>query len=121
MARGDPQFGRDYWLAKADTLCPLGPCIVTVDEIADPSALRVRSWQNGTPAQDFCIADASHTIGEQVELATTVMTLHTGDILACGTSPEGPRPLADGDRIDVEIDPIGRLSLNVAALARSRA
>jgi 2-keto-4-pentenoate hydratase/2-oxohepta-3-ene-1,7-dioic acid hydratase in catechol pathway len=121
MARGDPQFGRDYWLAKADTLGPLGPAIVTTDEIPDPSGLRVRSWQNGLPAQDFCIADASHAIGEQVELATTVMTLYSGDVLACGTSPEGPRPLADGDTIDVEIDAIGRLSLKVAALARSGA
>jgi 2-keto-4-pentenoate hydratase/2-oxohepta-3-ene-1,7-dioic acid hydratase in catechol pathway len=121
MARGDPQFGRDYWLAKADTLGPLGPCIVTTDEVADPRVLCIRSWQNGMPAQDFPIADASHAIGEQVELATTVMTLHSGDVLACGTSPEGPRPLADGDRVDVEIDAIGRLSLNVAAVARSRA
>src|SRR5262249_15077796 len=40
MARGDAQFGRDYWLAKADTLGPLGPCIVTADEIANPNALR---------------------------------------------------------------------------------
>jgi 2-keto-4-pentenoate hydratase/2-oxohepta-3-ene-1,7-dioic acid hydratase in catechol pathway len=120
MARGDPQFGRDYWLAKADTLGPLGPAIVTTDEVADPNRLRVRSWQNGAPAQDFLIADASHAIGEQVELATTVMTLYSGDVLACGTSPEGPRPLADGDRIEVEIEPIGRLSLEVAALAGSR-
>jgi 2-keto-4-pentenoate hydratase/2-oxohepta-3-ene-1,7-dioic acid hydratase in catechol pathway len=121
MARGDPQFGRDYWLAKSDTLGPLGPAIVTVDEIADPSTLRVRSWQNGAPAQDFSIADASHTIGEQVELATTVMTLYSGDIVLCGTSPEGQRPLADGDRVEVEIDAVGRLSLTVAAAARSRA
>ena len=38
MARGDQQFGRDYWLAKADTLGPLGPCIVTRDELPDPGA-----------------------------------------------------------------------------------
>jgi len=121
MARGDPQFGRDYWLAKSDTLGPLGPAIVTADEIADPSMLRVRSWQNGALAQEFAMADASHTIGEQVELATTVMTFFSGDLLVCGTSPEGQRPLADGDQLDVEIEPIGRLRLGAAALARSRA
>jgi len=121
MARGDQQFGRDYWLAKSDTLGPLGPCIVTVDEILDPSVLRVSSWQNGSPAQDFSIADASHTVPEQVEFATTVMTLHTGDVLACGSALEGQRPLADGDRVEVEIDGIGRLAVNVAAAVRSAA
>jgi 2-keto-4-pentenoate hydratase/2-oxohepta-3-ene-1,7-dioic acid hydratase in catechol pathway len=115
MAHGDQQFGRDYWLAKADTLGPLGPCMVTVDEVPDPSQLRVRSWQNRTPAQDFLLADASHSIAEQVEFVTTVMTLHSGDVLVCGTSAQGQRPLEDGDRVEVEIDGIGRLHVGVAA------
>jgi 2-keto-4-pentenoate hydratase/2-oxohepta-3-ene-1,7-dioic acid hydratase in catechol pathway len=76
FARGDQQFGRDYWLAKADTLGPLGPCIVTVDEIPDPSQFRVRSWQNGAPAQDFSIHDASHSIAEQVDGRVTLRGHH---------------------------------------------
>jgi 2-keto-4-pentenoate hydratase/2-oxohepta-3-ene-1,7-dioic acid hydratase in catechol pathway len=114
-------FGRDYWLAKSDTLGPLGPCIVTVDEVPDPTPLRVRSWQNSSPAQDFLIADASHPIAEQVALVTTVMTLHTGDVLACGTAQAGAQPLADGDTVDVEIDRIGRLSVRVTATIRTAA
>jgi 2-keto-4-pentenoate hydratase/2-oxohepta-3-ene-1,7-dioic acid hydratase in catechol pathway len=121
MARGDQQFGRDYWLAKADTLGPLGPCIVTADDVPDPAQLRVRSWQNGESAQDFRIVHASHSIPEQVEFATTVMTLHTGDVLACGTSAVGQRPVGDGDTIDVEIEPIGSLAVRVAAPVRSAA
>ena len=121
MARGDQQFGRDFWLAKADTLGPLGPCVVTLDEIPDPAQLRVRSWQNGALAQDFLLSDASHSVAEQVAFATTVMTLHSGDILACGTSPIGPRPLADDDRVEVEIDRIGRLAVRVAAPVALRA
>jgi 2-keto-4-pentenoate hydratase/2-oxohepta-3-ene-1,7-dioic acid hydratase in catechol pathway len=119
MARGDTQFGRDFWLAKSDTLGPLGPCIVTIDEIGDPSLLHVRSWQNGEAAQEYAVADASHSIAEQVELVTTVMTLHSGDVLACGSAAEGQRPLADGDRVEVEIDGIGRLAVHVAAKVRS--
>ncbi len=117
MARGDTTFGRDFWLAKADTLGPLGPCIVTADEFADPNALRIRSWQNGQPRQDFInsSAEAAYTVGQQVEFATTVMTLYTGDVIACGTSPNGLQPLVDGDRVDVEIEGIGRLSVVVAA------
>ena len=119
MARGDQQFGRDFWLAKADTLGPLGPCILTADEVPDPSLLRARSWQNGASAQDFGIADASHSIPEQLQFVTTVMTLHRGDVVACGTSPGGPRPLADGDHVEVEIEPIGRLAVKIAAPVRS--
>jgi 2-keto-4-pentenoate hydratase/2-oxohepta-3-ene-1,7-dioic acid hydratase in catechol pathway len=115
MARGDTTFGRDFWLAKADTLGPLGPCIVTADEVPDPNLLRIRSWQNGQPRQDFINSStgAAFPIGQQVEFATTIMTLHTGDVIACGTNPEGLQPLHHGDRIDVEIEHVGRLSVGV--------
>jgi 2-keto-4-pentenoate hydratase/2-oxohepta-3-ene-1,7-dioic acid hydratase in catechol pathway len=113
MAVGDKTFGRDFWLAKADTLGPLGACIVTADEVADPNALRVQSWQNGEPRQAYSTADAEYRVPELVEFATTVMTLFTGDVIACGTSPAGLQPLADGDRVDVEIERVGRLSLQV--------
>jgi 2-keto-4-pentenoate hydratase/2-oxohepta-3-ene-1,7-dioic acid hydratase in catechol pathway len=117
MARGDTMFGRDFWLAKADTLGPLGPCIVTVDEIADPQSLRVRSFFNGEPAQDYRLSELDYSIGEQLELATTIMTLHTGDVLTCGTSPEGLRTARSGDSLRVEIDGIGQLDVRVAAVA----
>lgn len=115
MAQGDTQFGRDFWLAKSDTLGPLGPCVVTLDEIADPTALRVRSFVNGQPAQDFSLADAAYGIGQQLEYATTIMTLHTGDVLACGTSGDGLQPLHDGDAVRVEINGIGALDVHVHA------
>jgi 2-keto-4-pentenoate hydratase/2-oxohepta-3-ene-1,7-dioic acid hydratase in catechol pathway len=117
MGRGDTTFGRDYWLAKADTLGPLGPCIVTADEVVDPNVLRVRSWQNGQPRQDFAVGEALHGVPQLVEFATSIMTLYTGDVLACGTSPVGLEPLDDGDSLEVAIDGIGRLPLKVAALA----
>jgi 2-keto-4-pentenoate hydratase/2-oxohepta-3-ene-1,7-dioic acid hydratase in catechol pathway len=119
MARGDPMLGRDFWLAKADSLGPLGACIVTADDVAEPNALRVRSWQNGQLCQDYSTADAEYRVPELVEFATTVMTLFTGDVLACGTSSVGPEPLADGDRVEVEIEGIGRLALDVRAMAGS--
>jgi 2-keto-4-pentenoate hydratase/2-oxohepta-3-ene-1,7-dioic acid hydratase in catechol pathway len=121
MARGDTQFGRDFWLAKSDTLGPLGPCIVTADEVADPGSLRVRSFINGEPAQDFAIADADYSIGEQLELATTIMTLNTGDVLACGTSREGLRPLSSGDAVRVDISAVGELEVQVNSVAGVRA
>jgi len=120
MASGDQQFGRDFWLAKSDTLGPLGPCIVTADEVPDVTRLRVTSEINGQPAQDYAIADADYPIGEQVELATTILTLKTGDVLACGTSREGLRSISDGDQVQVEISGVGRLQVRVAALSGVR-
>jgi 2-keto-4-pentenoate hydratase/2-oxohepta-3-ene-1,7-dioic acid hydratase in catechol pathway len=117
MARGDTQFGRDFWLAKADTLGPLGPCIVTLDEVADPRALRVTSSVNGALAQDYSLATADYDVGELVEFATTVMTLYTGDVIACGTSRAGLRPLRGGDAVSVDIDAIGRLDVHVTVAA----
>lgn len=117
MAQGDNQFGRDFWLAKSDTLGPLGPCIVTADEIADPASLRVQSFINGQPAQDYALADADYSIDQQLELATTIMTLHTGDVLACGSSRDGLRALQDGDAVRVEISGVGALRVNVHALS----
>lgn len=121
MASGDTQFGRDFWLAKSDTLGPLGPCIVTADEIHDPYGLRVASWINGQPAQEYAIADADYTLAEQVELATTIMTLKTGDVLACGTSRAGLRPISHGDDVQIDISGVGRLQVGVATLSGARA
>jgi 2-keto-4-pentenoate hydratase/2-oxohepta-3-ene-1,7-dioic acid hydratase in catechol pathway len=112
---GEVRFGRDYWLAKADTLSPLGPCIVTADEISDPNALRVRSWINGEPRQDYATADADYRVPEILDLATTIMTLYTGDVVAAGSSLEGTGPVQAGDTVAVEIEGIGRLSLTVTA------
>jgi 2-keto-4-pentenoate hydratase/2-oxohepta-3-ene-1,7-dioic acid hydratase in catechol pathway len=117
MASGDTQFGRDFWLAKSDTLGPLGPHLVTADEVAQARRLRVRSWVNAEVAQDYAMADADYSIGEQIELATTIMTLETGDVLACGTSRDGLRPVAGGDDVQVDIGGVGRLQVRIAALS----
>jgi len=114
MPEGDQQFGRDFWLAKSDTLGPLGPCIVTADEVADPSALRVRSYVDGAAAQEYTMESGQYSVPELVAFATTVMTLCSGDILACGTSRSGLRALRGGERVDVDIEPVGRLSVRVA-------
>jgi 2-keto-4-pentenoate hydratase/2-oxohepta-3-ene-1,7-dioic acid hydratase in catechol pathway len=116
MAQGDAMFGRDFWLAKSDTLGPLGPCITSIDEVDDPSRVRVSSFINGAPAQSYTIGEADYALGEQVELASAIMTLHTGDVIACGTSRHGLRTLADGDTVEVEISGVGRLAARVARM-----
>jgi 2-keto-4-pentenoate hydratase/2-oxohepta-3-ene-1,7-dioic acid hydratase in catechol pathway len=51
-------FGRDFCLAKADSLGPLGPCMVTADELTQPRSVRIRSWQNDQRATNYRLARA---------------------------------------------------------------
>jgi 2-keto-4-pentenoate hydratase/2-oxohepta-3-ene-1,7-dioic acid hydratase in catechol pathway len=116
-ARGDGRstWRAGSWLGKSfDTFCPLGPCIVTADEIANPNNLRVRLWNGDELRHDYRTDDMEHPVGEVVAFATTVMTLHTGDVIACGTNHEGLGALQDGDAVTIAIDGIGEMSLSVA-------
>jgi 2-keto-4-pentenoate hydratase/2-oxohepta-3-ene-1,7-dioic acid hydratase in catechol pathway len=102
------------WLGKSfDTFAPLGPCIATVDEIPEPNDLIVRFWNNGELRHHYSTDDMEHRIPELVEFATTVMTLHSGDIISCGTNHEGLGMLQDGEMVEIEIERIGRMQLTV--------
>lgn len=107
-------------LAKSfDSLGPLGPWMVTADAIADPHALRVRTWVNDELRQDGNTAEMRFNIFEQIEELSAVMTLEPGDVLATGT-PAGigaarqpPLFLAPGDVVRMHIDGIGEIENRV--------
>jgi 2-keto-4-pentenoate hydratase/2-oxohepta-3-ene-1,7-dioic acid hydratase in catechol pathway len=102
------------WMGKSfDTFAPIGPCIVTADEIADPNDLNVKFWNNGDLRHDYNTNDMEHRLPELVEFATLIMTMNSGDVLSCGTNHEGLGPLQDGDTAEIEIRDIGRLAVNV--------
>jgi 2-keto-4-pentenoate hydratase/2-oxohepta-3-ene-1,7-dioic acid hydratase in catechol pathway len=102
------------WLGKSfDTFAPLGPCIATRDEIADPNDVHVRFWVDGQLRHNYNTDDMEHLVPELVEFATSIMTLNSGDVIACGTNHEGLGPLQDGEVVDFEIQGIGRMRLNV--------
>jgi len=120
-ALAEGETGDGQWLrAKgSDTFLPMGPVFVTADEIADPQALRLRSWR--TPAdsaegilmQDGTTADMIWGVADLVALISRSITLEPGDIIATGT-PSGvgvfrdpPIFLEPGDRVRCEIDGIG--------------
>ncbi|HUN74725.1 MAG TPA: fumarylacetoacetate hydrolase family protein [Steroidobacteraceae bacterium] len=103
------------WLGKSfDTFAPLGPCIATADEIPEPNDLLVRFWDNGDLRHHYSTDDMEHRVPELIEFATTVMTLHSGDIISCGTNHEGLGMLQDGETVEIEIERIGRMRLTVA-------
>jgi 2-keto-4-pentenoate hydratase/2-oxohepta-3-ene-1,7-dioic acid hydratase in catechol pathway len=102
------------WLGKSfDTFAPIGPCIATADEIPDPNDLVVRFWNDGQLRHNYNTDDMEHRVPELVEFASTIMTLNTGDLIACGTNHEGLGAVQDGETVEIEIEHIGRMSLNV--------
>jgi 2-keto-4-pentenoate hydratase/2-oxohepta-3-ene-1,7-dioic acid hydratase in catechol pathway len=103
------------WLGKSfDTFAPIGPCIATADEIPEPNDLVVRFWNDGQLRHNYNTDDMEHRVPELVEFASTIMTLNTGDVIACGTNHEGLGALQDGETVEIEIERIGRMSLKVA-------
>ena len=102
------------WLGKSfDTFAPLGPCIATLDEIPNPNDVLVRFWVDGQLRHNYNTDDMEHLVPELVEFATGIMTLNSGDLIACGTNHEGLGPLQDGEVVDFEIHGIGRMRLYV--------
>jgi 2-keto-4-pentenoate hydratase/2-oxohepta-3-ene-1,7-dioic acid hydratase in catechol pathway len=102
------------WLGKSfDTFAPIGPCIATADEVKDPNDLIIRFWNDGQLRHNYNTDDMEHRVPELVEWATTVMTMNSGDLIACGTNHEGLGALQDGETVDMEIVGIGKMTLKV--------
>lgn len=91
---------------------PLGPYLVTADEVLEPHGLRNRLSVNGETRQDANTVDMIVGIAELIELISSVLPLSPGDVIATGT-PEGVGPLNVGDEVTIEIERVGRMSLGV--------
>ena len=103
------------WLGKSfDTFAPIGPCIVTADEIPEPNDVVVRFWNDGQLRHNYNTDDMEHRVPELIEFATTVMTMNSGDLISCGTNHEGLGSLQDGEKVVIEIPQIGRMELSVS-------
>jgi 2-keto-4-pentenoate hydratase/2-oxohepta-3-ene-1,7-dioic acid hydratase in catechol pathway len=101
-------------MKSRETFCPIGPYLVTKDEIPDPQKLAVKLWNNGTLFQDFNTDDMAHKIPRSIEWVSSVHPLEVGDILATGTNHRGLNPFQDGDKIELEVENLGRLTFNVS-------
>jgi 2-keto-4-pentenoate hydratase/2-oxohepta-3-ene-1,7-dioic acid hydratase in catechol pathway len=95
-----------------DTFCPVGPWVMTADELGDASALRGRLWVNDELRQDANTRDLVLDIPGMIEVASTIMTLEPGDIIAAGT-PAGVGPIRPGDKVRIEFERIGGMTLDV--------
>lgn len=95
-----------------DTFAPLGPWIVTADEVGDPGDLDVELTVNGATRQRATTRDLIVSVPEIVAMVSSVCTLEPGDVIATG-SPQGVGPLVEGDRVAIDITGIGSMALDV--------
>ena len=119
----DFQMRTSQWMIGKtfDTFAPMGPALVTADEVADPHNLRIRTTINGEVLQDSNTNDLIFKIPELIAFLSSVFTLEPGDVVATGT-PSGvgfarkpPRWLRVGDEVVVEVEGLGELRNPVVA------
>jgi 2-keto-4-pentenoate hydratase/2-oxohepta-3-ene-1,7-dioic acid hydratase in catechol pathway len=121
----DFQFADGQWQRgkSCDTFGPIGPAIVTADEIPDPHALRIRFRLNGETLQDSSTAQLIFRVPELIEFLSDSITLLPGDVIATGTPPgvgfarNPPIYMKDGDVAEVEVEGLGILTNTVKASA----
>ena len=108
-ARGLMPNGRlSFFLGKSwDTFAPMGPALVTADEIADPHNLQVRLWNNDEPRHDYPTSDMGRNIPELISEYSKITTLEPGDVIATGVNHQQIGAVQDGDVIRMEIREMG--------------
>ena len=120
-ARDLQNLHKQWFLGKSpDGFCPMGPAIVTADEIPDATKLKLVTKVNGEVRQDAKVSDLIFDIPTLIETITSTMTLIPGDIIATGT-PVGvgigfnpPKFMKSGDKVSVAISGLGELNNNVS-------
>jgi len=113
-ARGlEPPGNTFYQMKSRETFAPMGPVIVTKDEISDVDNLQIRLWVNEELKQNFNTSDMAHKIPRIMEWVSSIHTLEPGDVVATGTNHRGLSAFQDGDKIDLEVEGLGTLHFNV--------
>ena len=108
-ARGLLPAGNTFYQMKSrETFAPMGPYLVTADEVPDPQSLQIRLWVNGVLKQNFNTSDMAHKIPRCIEWVSSIHPLEPGDVLATGTNHRGLSAFQDGDQIELETDGLDR-------------
>ena len=114
----DVQFADGQWTRgkSFDSFCPLGPLVVTADELPDPQALDLETRVNGEPMQQSSTAEMVFGVAELIEFCSASFTLEPGDVIltgtpwGCGEFMDPPRSLHPGDEVVVSVAGIGSLA-----------
>ena len=113
-ARGLQAGGNTFYQMKSrDTFAPMGPYLVTADEIDDPQNLDIRLWVNEDLKQSFNTDDMAHKIPRIIEWVSSIHELEPGDVIATGTNHRGLSALQNDDKIELEVQGLGTLHFNI--------
>jgi 2-keto-4-pentenoate hydratase/2-oxohepta-3-ene-1,7-dioic acid hydratase in catechol pathway len=102
-----------YQMKSRASFAPMGPYLVTADEIPDPHALQVKLWVNGDVKQNYNTSDMAHKIPRVIEWISSIHPLEPGDVVATGTNHRGLSAFQDEDMIELETEGLGRLHIRV--------
>lgn len=102
-----------------DSFTPVGPWIITADEVADPAAIDMKLWVNDELRQSANTRDLIVDIPQMIAIASSASTLYPGDVIATGT-PAGVGPIEDGDIVRIAIDGVGEMRVPVVRGTRGR-
>jgi 2-keto-4-pentenoate hydratase/2-oxohepta-3-ene-1,7-dioic acid hydratase in catechol pathway len=119
----DVQFADGQWVRgkSFDTFCPLGPTLVTADEVPDPQALKLGTRVNGEVVQDSSTSEMVFGVRELIAFCSRSFTLEPGDVVltgtpwGCGEFMDPRRSLAPGDVVECEVQGLGVLRNPVRA------
>ena len=112
-ARGIPNRRTTFLHKSQETWAPMGPVIVTKDEIPDPQNVRVRLWLNGDLRQDYNTSAMTQPVAAQIGWLSQCIALQPGDVVSCGTHHVGLSPINEGDHVEVEGEGLERLRFSV--------
>ena len=113
-ARGLQAGGNTFYQMKSrDTFAPMGPYLVTADEIDDPQNLDIKLWVNEDLKQSFNTDDMAHKIPRIIEWVSSIHELEPGDVIATGTNHRGLSALQNDDKVELEIQGLGTLHFNI--------
>jgi len=112
-ARNIPNRRTTFLHKSQDTWAPIGPVIVTKDEVPDPQNVQVRLWLNGEQRQDYNTSAMTQPVAAQIGWLSQCITLQPGDVVSCGTHHVGLSPINEGDVVEVEGHGLERLRFRV--------
>ena len=113
-ARGLQSGGNTFYQMKSrDTFAPMGPYLVTADEIDNPQNLDIKLWVNEDLKQSFNTDDMAHKIPRIIEWVSSIHELEPGDVIATGTNHRGLSAFQNGDKVELMVQGLGVLHFNI--------
>jgi len=113
-ARGLPPEGNTFYQMKSrDTFAPMGPYLVTADEVRDPNNNQIKLSVNGNVKQNYNTSDMAHKMPRCIEWISSIHKLEPGDVVALGTNHRGLSAFMDGDMVEIEGEGLGRLHVRI--------